>query len=128
METKLKIGGLKPIMYRLDNERLEVLKNYIKTENIKYQLLPSHIHRRNTAEKVIVNFKDHFIAGLASIYLKILMYLWCRLLQHKCLALNVSRQSRINPKLSAYAQLEGQYNYSAHPISPPDIFKYWSIK
>ena len=31
------------------------------------------------------------------------------------------RQSRINPKLSAYAQLNGIHDYNAHPVAPPGI-------
>ena len=31
------------------------------------------------------------------------------------------RQSRINPKLSAYAQLHGIHDYNAHPVAPPGI-------
>lgn len=35
------------------------------------------------------------------------------------LTLNLLRTSRINPKLSAYAQLFGQYDYNRSPIAPP---------
>ena len=35
--------------------------------------------------------------------------------------LNLMRQSRINPKLSAYAQLHGIHDYNAQPVAPPGI-------
>ena len=60
----------------------------MKAENIKYQLVPPHIHRINKAEKVIGTFKDNFISRLVSVDSKILMHLWYRLLPQELLALN----------------------------------------
>ena len=57
---------LKPILYILDNECPIVLKNFMREVNDKFQFVPPHIHRRNSAEQVIWTFKDHFISGLAS--------------------------------------------------------------
>ena len=37
------------------------------------------------------------------------------------MTLNLIQQSRINPKLSAYAQLEGQHDFNANPLAPPGI-------
>ena len=82
---------------------------------------PPHIHRRNTAEKSISTFKDHLIAGLTSVSPKMPMHLWWRLLPQILLTFNLLRQSRINPKLSSYAQLNGQHDYNTNPLAPPDI-------
>ena len=49
------------------------------------------------------------------------MYLWCRLLPQALLTLNHLQQSIINPNLSAYAQINGQHDYNAHPVAPPGI-------
>jgi hypothetical protein len=35
------------------------------------------------------------------------------------LTLNLLRTSRINPKLSAYAYLESQFNFDNTPLAPP---------
>ena len=113
--------GLKPMWHRLDNECPATLKAYMKKEEIKYQLVPPHIHRRNSAEKAIGTFKDHFIAGLASVDPQMPLHLWCRLLPQAILTLNLLRQSRINPRLSAYAVMEGQHDYNANPVAPPGI-------
>ena len=67
--------------------------------------MPPHIHRRNSAERAIQTFKNHFIAGLASIDPNFPLSNWCRLLPQAELTLNLLRPSRLNPKLSAYAQL-----------------------
>ena len=42
----------------LDNESSKEYKTIIKDKwNIKYQLVPSHIHRQNTSERSILTFK-----------------------------------------------------------------------
>ena len=35
-------------------------------KNIDFQLVPPHLHRRNTAKRGIGIWKDHFIAKLSS--------------------------------------------------------------
>ena len=44
---------------------------------------------------------------------------WCRLLPQAKLTLNLLRPSRLNPKLSAYAQLEGAFDFTRPPLAPP---------
>ena len=55
-------------MFILDNETSNNLLNAFEKENINYQLVPPHIHRRNAAERAIDTWKNHFIAGLSSIH------------------------------------------------------------
>ena len=87
--------------------------------NENFQLVPPHIHRRNSAEQAIWTFKEHFIAGLSSTHKDFPLYLWCRLLPHSSLTLNSLRQSCMNPKLSGYAQLHEEFNYDATPLAVP---------
>jgi hypothetical protein len=47
------------------------------------------------------------------------MHLWDRLVPQALLTLNLLRVSRINPKLSAYAQVFCQCSYNATPIAQP---------
>jgi hypothetical protein len=47
------------------------------------------------------------------------MHLWDRLIPHTVITLNLLRQSRIIPKLSAHAQLNGLLDYNATPLAPP---------
>jgi hypothetical protein len=49
------------------------------------------------------------------------MYLWDKTIPHAELTLNLLRGSRINPKLSAWEQIHGRYDFNAHPIAPPGI-------
>ena len=81
--------------------------------------MPPHIHRRNSAERAIQTFKNHFIAGLASTDPNFPLSNWCRLLPQAELTLNLLRPSQLNPKLSAYAQLEGAFDFNRTPLAPP---------
>jgi hypothetical protein len=47
------------------------------------------------------------------------IHLWDRLIPHAVITLNLLLQSRINPKLSAHAQLHGLFDYSKTPLAPP---------
>ena len=111
--------GLKPKMHILDNECASSFKEFMKSMDESFQLVPPHIHRRNAAERAIQTFKNHLIAGLTSVHPDFPMHLWCRMIEHAEITLNLLRPSRINPKLSAYAQLNGAFDYNATPLAPP---------
>ena len=86
---------------------------------MEYQLVPPQIHRRNASECAVRTFKNHFIAGLASTDPNFPLSNWCRILPQAELTLNLLRASRLNPKLSAYAQLEGTFDFTCTPLAPP---------
>ena len=114
-------GGCKPQFHRLDNECPAELKAYFQTKDIKYQLAPPHDHRTNSAERAIRTAKNHLAAGWHSMDDKFPMYLWDKTVPQAELTLNLMRGSRINPKLSAWEQLHGRYDFNATPIAPPGI-------
>ena len=89
----------------------------MKDVNEKFQFIPPDIHRRNSAEQSIRTFKEHFIAVLASTHKDFLLHIWCWLIPHASLTLNLLRQSRMKPKLSGYAQLHGEFNYNTTPLA-----------
>ena len=111
--------GIAPKMHYLDNECPTVLQKFMTARDERFQLVLPHIHRQNSAKRAIQTFKNHFIAGLASVNKNFPIHLWCRLLPHCLITLNLLRTSRINPKLSAYAQLHGAYNFNRTPLAPP---------
>jgi len=78
-------------------------------------------HRRNLAERAIQTFKNHFISGLCSTHPDFPLNLWDKLLPQAELTLNLLRPSRIQPHLSAYAQLYGPFQYNSTPFAPPGI-------
>jgi hypothetical protein len=61
------VKGFKPKIQTLDNEASAALKIFFAATDVEYQLVPSHCHRRNTAESAIRTFKEHFVAGLSSV-------------------------------------------------------------
>ena len=115
----LQSRGLRPRLHTLDNEDSTILRDYLRSEAVEYQLVPPHIHRRNASERAIRTFKNHFIAGLASTDPNFPLSNWCRLLPQTELTFNLLRAPRLNPKLSAYAQLEGTFDFTCTPLAPP---------
>ena len=65
--------------------------------------------------------KNHWIAGLATCPSDFPLHLWDKLAPQCEMTLNMLRGSRLNNKLSAWAQVHGQYDFDAHPIAPPGI-------
>jgi hypothetical protein len=76
-------------------------------------------HRVNAAERAIQTFKNHFIAGLATVDKNFPLQLWDELIPQCQDTLNMLRTSRVNKHLSAYAVLEGPFNFDKTPIAPP---------
>jgi hypothetical protein len=111
--------GLKSRLQRLDNECSKILKNCMYEKEVDFQLVPPGMHRRNATERAIHTFQNHFIAGLCSVDKAFLLYLWDKLLPQAEITLNLLRGSRINPNVSAYAQVNGSFNYNRTPLAPP---------
>ena len=119
IQTLLASRGLKPKVHFLDNECADTFKQLMTEAGEEYQRVPPHVHRKNAAERAIQTLKNHLIAGLSSTHNDFPLHLWCRMLPHALTTLNLLRSSRINPKLSGYAQLHGAYDYNAQPLAPP---------
>jgi hypothetical protein len=119
MEQVLVARGLKPKLMKLDNEASKLLETYLHQQDITFQLVPPYSHRQNSAERAIISFKDHLIAGLCSTDKSFTMHLWDRLLPQSVITLNMLRPSRINPKLLAATHIFGQYDLNRSPMAPP---------
>jgi hypothetical protein len=111
--------GFKPPLQRLGNECSSALRSLLNQHDIQFQLAPPHIHRRNAAKRAIQTFKNHFIDGLCSVDPNFPLRLWDRLLPQATITLNLMRHSRLNPAVSAYAQLYGHYDFNQAPMTPP---------
>jgi hypothetical protein len=118
VRKQLCLAGLCPILQRLDNECSAALKEHMLSEGVNYQLGTPGVHHRNVAERAIRTFKNHFIAALCGLDKNAPLHLWDRLLPQTLLPLNLLRGSWINPKLSAWAQVHGPYDYNCTPIAP----------
>jgi hypothetical protein len=63
--------------------------------------------------------KNHFILILYGTDSSFPANQWCRLIKQDVMTLNMCRQSRINPKLSAYQQVWGRFDFNRTPMAPP---------
>jgi hypothetical protein len=119
VQDLLKRQGLKPKLQKLDNEVSKELLQFSQDEDIDYQVVPPKMHQRNAAERAIRTFKNHFISTLCGTDPNFPLHLWDRLLPQTLLTLNLLRASRINPRLSAQAQVHGAFDYNCTPLGPP---------
>jgi hypothetical protein len=119
VHQELTVKGLKPKLQTLDNEASTALRNFFTANDIVYQLVPPHCHRRNAAERAIMTFKEHFVAGLSSVDPSFPMHLWDRLLPQAEITLNILRTSRLHPQLSAAAHYHGLVDYNKTAFAPP---------
>jgi hypothetical protein len=119
IHQELTAKGFKPKLQTLDNEASTALKNFSTTNDVDYQLVPPHCHRRNAAERAIHTFKEHFVAGLASVDPYFPLHLWDRLLPQAELTLNILRASIQHPQLSAAAHFHGMVDYNKTAFAPP---------
>jgi hypothetical protein len=116
---ELTAKGRKPTFQTMENEASKNLKLFLHSNNIQFQLVPPHIHRQKAAERAIETFKNHFVAMLYSTGKQFPNHLWDRLISQAVLTLILLRQSHINPKVLAHAQLKGLFDYNATPLAPP---------
>ncbi len=111
--------GQKPTLNVTDNEASKAVQNYIQSKNVDWQLVEPDNHRVNAAERAIQTFKNHFLAGLATVDKAFPLQLWCYLLFQAEMTLNMLRTSRVDPTKSAYEVLEGKFDYNKTPLAPP---------
>jgi hypothetical protein len=88
------------------------------TNKMLYELVPPGCHRRNAMEEAIRKFKVHFLSILAGVVLDFPMKLWDKLLPQAKITINLLHQSNTTPTVSAYAHLNGPFNYSKMPLAP----------
>jgi hypothetical protein len=73
------------------------------------------VHCRNAAERCIRTFKSHFIAGLCSVDKDFPLHLCDKLVSQAEISLNLM------PKLSAHAQMNGQFDFNRTPMAQPGL-------
>ena len=76
------------------------------------------MYRRNAQERAISTFKDHSIKEIYATDQYFPMYNWDLLLEQAEITHNLLRPSRLNPRLSAYAELNGEFYFKRTPMAP----------
>eukprot|EP00804_Cyclotella_cryptica_P016134 CCRYP_004248-RC/>CCRYP_004248-RC protein AED:0.42 eAED:0.42 QI:0/-1/0/1/-1/0/1/0/390 len=116
---RLRRAGIVPCKHVLDNEISAAMKDLIQdTYKMSLELVPPGCHRRNAAEVAIRNFKSHFLSILAGVADDFPLKLWDKLLPQTEITLNLLRQSNATPTVSAYAHLNGPFDYNKMPLAP----------
>jgi hypothetical protein len=105
---------------RLDNESSVILENFFKEEvKIEFNFIAAGNHRANKAERAIQSWKNHFIAGIATVDPDFPMNQWSKFLLQAELTLNHLRPFANNDKISAYEGIfKTKFDFQAHPIAP----------
>ena len=113
------------------------MKQVFNIAEVKYQLVPPHVHRRNAVERAIRTFKNHLITGLCICDTKFPAKEWDLLIPQAAITINLLRSSRRNPSLSAYTATYGSFNFNVTPLSPlgtrttvhlkPNKLKSWGV-
>jgi hypothetical protein len=119
IHQELTVKGFKPKLQTIDNEASVALKNFSTANNVDYQLVPPHCHRRNSAERAIRTFKEHFVAGISSVDPTFPLCLWDRLLPQAEITLSLLRTSRLHPQLSTADHFHGLLDYNKTSFAPP---------
>jgi hypothetical protein len=119
IHQELTSKGFKPELQTLDNEASAALKHFFTTNDMEYQLVPPHCHRRNAAERAIQTFKEKFVAGISSVDPTFTLNLWDILLPQAEITLNLLRTSRLHPQLSAAAHFDGLVDCNKTAFAPP---------
>ena len=83
-----------------------------------WEFVPPGQQRRNIAEREIQTAKDHFVAILVGVSTTFPMHFWYRLIPQAEFTLNLLRQSRTTPNVSANAHVHGTHNFMKLPLAP----------
>ncbi len=102
----------------MDNQATKHIKAFLTEQQCKLQLIEPHNHQLNAAEKAIQIFKDAFIAALATTDSNFSLQMWDKITPQVQNTLNMIKASRLNPKISAYKQLNGPYDWNWYPLAP----------
>jgi hypothetical protein len=116
--NRMKAAGLGLRKQVLDNECSAAMKACIKENGMDYKLAPPGQNRRNQAERDIQTFKAYFISILAGVNDKFPLSLWCHLLELTDVTLNLLCQSRVAPKILAFAHIHGTHDYMQKLFAP----------
>ena len=76
-------------------------------------------HRVNAADWAIQTFNNCFIGALGTTNSDFPIQLWDKVAPQVQDSINILRQSRVRPDISAYKALEGRYDWNRYLMAPP---------
>ena len=93
-----KNNGFKVKEKIIDNEASKAYQTAIQEWGVKFQLNLLDVHQRNTAERAIIIFKEHFMAIFAGIDPQFPLSLWDKLLHQAQIIVNLLKNPQSTPK------------------------------
>ncbi|KAL7476897.1 hypothetical protein ACHAW6_002726 [Cyclotella cf. meneghiniana] len=116
---RLRWAGVTPCKHILENEISTAMKDLIQdTYKMTLEVVPPGYHRCSATKVVIRNFKSNFLIILARVLDDFLLKQWDKLLPQMEIALNLLRQSNAMSMVSAYAHLNGPFDYNNMLLAP----------
>ena len=115
---RMKQQGITPAHQVLDNEISQTYKDEIRESGMSYKLVPPDDHRRNTTERAIQTWKNHFVGVLRGAAITFPLHLWYQSIPQAERQLILLSMSNVNPKISSYDHVYGQHDYNAEPFVP----------
>ena len=102
----------------MDNQCSQKIQQFIQSTKANIQRINPNDHQVNAAKGAIQTWKNHWLVEMGILDPNSPMQLWCQFLEQGQDTLNLLQTSRVNPKLSAYAVLEGQFIFNQTPLAP----------
>jgi hypothetical protein len=115
-----------PKHHILDNKCSDEFKETIKCNEMTYQLILPHYHRRNHAKKAIQTFKDHYVAILCRADKEFPLNIWDLLPSQAENTLNMLCPSWMTQTVSAYTYLWEQLGCKVEAHLVPGIREMWA--
>ena len=114
-------GALPPIL-RIDNEMSASLVTIVKKKfDLTIERAPPQNHRTLRAERAIQTWKSHFISTICTAPDSFPLLEHDRLVPYAVMTLNLLRESRTRPGISAWEHLHGKINWNGCIFAPPGI-------
>ena len=109
-----------PKLEILDNAADRYTKELLRKRAVTFQLVAPNNHRRNAAEREMRTAQNQCICTFRGADVLFPDKALWRLLPQAEKTLNLLRQSRINPSVAAWVELQGHvHDWNAHPMAPP---------
>jgi hypothetical protein len=102
----------------MDTETSRDVEEFIKTQNTTPQYTTPGRHCA-PVEKAMQTYKSYLKSMTASLPSSFPISYWCRLLEQCDLSVNTVCPRRLNPKLSAWTAMEGEFHFESTPLAPP---------
>ena len=77
------------------------------------------MHIINTVYRAISTWNNNCVLGISRADNLFTIHLWYRLLDQVHITLNMLRNSKHDPKISAHVIMEGNFDFNKNPLVPP---------